>query len=310
MFPSVAPGTYIVDARKDGYSADLKLATQVMGRFSPEDQKKLLGTFSQVTVVPGSALQTDVIIHRAGAISGHVTVDSGGTPGLVSVTATMVSSKLIGSAAEGSANQKPVDYSQSARIDDRGVYRIAGLPSGSCRVGVQLVESFYKVQVGEGGHVDLRPTRSGVAHLSVFAPEALTKEGARLISIGDGDELTDADINIPTRLLHSISGTVTQNGNAIEGALLTVQQQGSEPQDYDAVSTSDGSYRFDLLASGSYAITAKYPNPAASNLTAIGATGSSAALSAGKPVVKTTTVQLGDADVSDANIDLSLLRGR
>ena len=310
MFPSVAPGTYIVDARKDGYSADLKLATQVMGRFSPEDQKKLLGTFSQVTVVPGSALQTDVIIHRAGAISGHVTVDSGGTPGLVSVTATMVSSKLIGSAAEGSANQKPVDYSQSARIDDRGVYRIAGLPSGSCRVGVQLVESFYKVQVGEGGHVDLRPTRSGVAHLSVFAPEALTKEGARLISIGDGDELTDADINIPTRLLHSISGTVTQNGNAIEGALLTVQQQGSEPQDYDAVSTSDGSYRFDLLPSGSYIITAKYPNPAASNLTATGATGSSAAPFAGKPLVKTTTVQLGDADVSDANIDLSLLRGR
>jgi hypothetical protein len=309
VFPTVPAGTYIVDARKSGYSADLNLVMQVLSRFSLDDQKRLLGTFAQVTVVPGSALQADVVIHRAGAISGHITVDGGGTPGQVSVTATMVSSKLIGSAEE-STGHKPVDYSGHATVDDRGAYRIAGLPSGTYRVGVQLSESFYEAQVGAGGHVDLRPTRSGVAHLNVFASEALTKDKARLVSIGDGDELADDDINIPTRLLHTISGTVTLNGNALEGALLTVQPQGGEPQDYESISTTDGSYRFDLLASGSYTVTAKYPNPATSSLTSIGATGAVAAQPTGKAAVRTRTVQLLDADVTDANIDMSQLRER
>lgn len=284
---SVAVGTYIVDASKAGYSSDFGLVSAVLDRFTLDERKKLLANFPQVTVEAGSVATENVVIHRGAAVMGRVSVDIGGVPAETSVTATMVSSDLLGDAAS-SAGVKPLNFAMEGRTDDRGVYRIAGLPAGTYRIGVRLSESYYHVFLSDG-KLAVKPTRTGSGQLTVFAPDALAESDAKLVKVGDGDEVSDIDITIPMRLLHSISGTVTQGGAPLEGADLMIFRQGKRVGNSDAMSLSDGSYRFDLLPSGSYTVEANY---------------SSGTQSSGRSATGKITVQVGDGDVPDANIDL------
>jgi hypothetical protein len=91
-------------------------------------------------------------------------------------------------------------------VDDRGGYRIAGLPPGTYRLSVRITEAFFNAHATPGAHVSvtLSTPRPGTAELIVFAPDSLKESSARLVTVGDGDEITAADITVPARLLHSI----------------------------------------------------------------------------------------------------------
>src|ERR1700761_171573 len=119
VLPSVMPGIYIVDARKDGYSDDLGFIRTVLDRLTREQQKTLLLTFPQVQVRASGMAREDLVLHRAGAITGRVRVDSGGTIDPGYVTATLVSSSLLGS-LEGHDDQKLSGFSQRGLVDEIG----------------------------------------------------------------------------------------------------------------------------------------------------------------------------------------------
>lgn len=288
VLPSVPIGVYVVEVDEDGYGNDLHLILANLDRFTDDERKKLLANFPQVVVTGGSVANENVVIHRGGAISGRVVIDTGGTLGQANVLATMVSSDLLGDArvADG---EKPFSFERGAHPDDRGVYRIAGLPAGKYRIGVRLNESYFQASVLGSGAIEINPTRTGTGAITVFAPDALTGSDAKLVEVGDGDELSDIDITIPMRLLHSISGTVTLGGAPVDGANLTIIRGGKGVGDSSAISTSDGSYRFDLLPAGTYTIQVKYRD---------------ASMSSGPSITQKITVQLIDNDILDANIDL------
>jgi len=285
---TVDPGTYIVNATFDGYSDDLKLVRSVLDRYSLDDQKILLAAFPQVTIKPGSNARKDLVLRRAGSISGRVAVDLGGTVGKTLITATLVSGSLVG-ASSSNSNTKSISYSQSGVTDDRGNYRIAGLPAGKYRLSAVLKESFFGAKMSGGEKIVIEPQRSGIAQLTVFAPEALEETAAKMIDVQDGDEITDADITVPARLLHSIGGTVTQGGAPIGGVDISLQRQDGSVQDSDSISMPDGPYRFDLLPPGTYTIRAK----------PMGSSGSDV-----RPLLGQVNIPVIDTDVLDANIDL------
>lgn len=271
---SVFPGLYVIGVRLPGYSQDFDLVHQVLNRFTPEKRKELLAPFPQVVVHGGSAARQDVVVRRGAAITGRVIFDSGGALNGGLVTAALTSSNLIGGPENGDASKPAYFWSARGTTDDRGTYRIAGLPEGNYRIEVHVYEN---------------ASNTGTGMLTVFAPEALTEVDAKLIAVGDGDELTDVDISIPLRLLHSISGTVTRSGIPIAGASLTIQRQG-QTETKEFASSSDGTYRIDMIVSGTYVIEAQYP-PA-------GVEGR------GPSVRSKVSVLLGDSDVPDANLDL------
>lgn len=233
---------------------------------------------------PGSESRRDAVIHRGASISGRVSVDLGGTPGRVSVTASLISTSLIpDSSLDG--KDKPLSYSQSAATDDRGNYRIAGLPSGKYRISVVLKESFLP----DGFGMTARPQRTGVADLTVFSPDSLLQADAKLFDVHDGDEIADADITIPARTLHAIGGIVTLSGNPAGEIDLSLKRPDGTVQPSEAISLSDGSYRFDLLPPGIYVVRAKPLKFSDLN---------------GSGLVGQATVQLIESDVLDANIEL------
>jgi Carboxypeptidase regulatory-like domain len=287
VFSSVAPGTYIVDARKDGYGDDLGFIRTVFDRLTYDQQRAILLTFPQVLVRASGVAREDVVLHRAGALTGRVTVDTGGTISPGYVTATLVSSSLLGN-MEGHDDQKATGFSQRGTIDDRGVYRIAGLPAGKYRLSIRVTESYLDAKV-DGSNVTMQSQRTGTAVLTVFAPEAFTESEAKPVEVHEGEEVSDVDLSIPRRLLHSIGGIVTQSGTPVGGAVINILPQGQSMLEYSAISNSGGSYRFDLLPPGVYSVEAKYPNPFVSP-----------AHSASRKI----TVQLNGSDMLDANVDV------
>jgi len=261
FYPSISVGTYVVHIEKAGYSDDFELVKKVLDRFTPDEKKQILSDFPQVTVTASGTASKDVVIRRGGAINGHISIDTGGLPGQAEVTAEMVSSDLLGD-LQDIGGEKPLHFAKTGHIDDRGIYRIAGLPAGKYRVEVRLTEGVYEVttiaNLG-GGNFLAAPVRSGNGSLTVFAPDSLTESNAKLVSVGSGDELSDIDITVPMSRLHSISGTVTQGGNPLVMAALTIYRAGEKLDNSDVISTPDGSYRFDLLPAGTYTIQAMYP---------------------------------------------------
>ena len=286
-FWSVDPGTYILNATFDGYGDDLKLVSSVLEHLSVDDRKSLLASLPQVTIKPATNTRQDLVLRRAASISGHVSVDLGGTTGNRQVTASLVSGNLVGTASTGS-NAKSIFYSQSAATDDREYYRIAGLPPGKYRLSVALTQSYFEVRPGDGEKIVPQPQRPGVADLTVFAPDALEEAAAKLVEVKDGDEITDDDITVPTRLLHSIAGIVTRGGAPIGGIDVSVQRSDGSVQGRESITMPDGNYRFDLLPPGAYTIRASPTGLFEPNR---------------RPFLGQVSVQLSDADLLDANID-------
>ena len=251
--PSVEPGTYIVNVTMAGYEDGLRLTRATLNRYTPDQQKSILAAFPQVIVKAGGSVHQDLILRRSGAISGRVSVDSGGTIPQSRVTATLVASDTAVSG--GSAEHS--EFSQSAFTDDRGVYRIAGLPPGNYRVSVRVAESFFGTRLGGLEKVTVVPQRTGVADLTVFVPEVLAPPDAKTIKVADGDEASSIDIMIPTRLLHSLTGTITRGGEPLAGVSVSLEVEGNRVTQSDALSMPNGSFQFDLLPDGSYSVIAK-----------------------------------------------------
>lgn len=288
---SVAPGTYIISATLDGYLNDLQLALSRLNRLTIDEKKKLVAELPQVTVKAGVETRKDLILRRAAAISGRVLVDTGGFPGRASVRATRMPDE-DSTGVSSPRERVPEPFTHSAVPDDRGMYRIAGLPEGKYRLSIRISEAYFGVKAGARGETRIVPVRSGTGELIVYAPEALDQANARVIEVKDGDEITDADITISTRLLHSIAGIVTEYGAPRAGMAISFQRMGAPVEPYTAVSLPDGSFRFDLLPSGTYTLRA-FP------------TAESLGTDSGE-----TTVLLQDADIVDAIIDVHPMTGQ
>lgn len=155
---------------------------------------------------------------------------------------------------------------------------------GSYRVSVQVVENFFNPRA-EGPK---KPQRIGFADLTVFAPEVLAQPDAKPLKVADGDEIGNVDITIPTRLLHSLTGTVTRGGRPVAGITLSLEALGDRVLPTGAVSMVDGSFRFDLLPDGEYTLVAKTYN-------------------SGKAISSTRVpVQLSGSDAVDLMIDMAM----
>lgn len=289
LFTKVQPGIYIVRVQKDGYSDDERLILGNSDQFSPARLRKILADFPQVTVTSGGTSRDDVVIRRGAAISGRISFDTGGVLDHAGqVFATLISSPLFDqNDANDDQKENGIAFSRFTTPDDRGIYRFSGLPQGTYRIDVRLQESQPQIAPMTMG------TRVGYADLTVFAPSSLSEAGAGLVKVEEGEELSDVDITIPIGRLHSVSGIVEQNGAPLASATVTIHPQKEKWNPHiwrgGATTISDGSFRFDLVPSGTYILEAKESRHDSSRITRRGA----------------ITVVVGDSDVTDANIDLN-----
>lgn len=260
LLNSVAPGRYVVDVRAAGYADDLELVQTALERLSREQKETLLATFAQVTVGGFNSVSRHIVLHRAGALAGHVSVDTGGLIGPGRVEATLVESPVLGDVSKLSSLDS-LSFTKFGEIDDRGSYRISALPSGRYRVSVRLREAFFEARVQGSNGVLLLPRRLGTAELTVYAPDTITKDDAKLINIGEGQQFEDADVTIPLGKLHSIEGVALRAGKEMPGLFIAIQRSGNPVQGMNAISDDQGRFRFDLLPDGTYTLWSNASHP-------------------------------------------------
>ncbi len=257
----LAPGAYLLDAQLAGYTNSLDLVRTVLDRLSADQRRKLLSTFPSLTIAPGSEAHQNLLLSRGGSVDGTVSVDTGGLIGPANVVATLVASPLLG-AIELAGKSTPL-YTRQSPLDDLGRFHIAGLPPGQYRLSIRLTESFLTPLIHDTALLGFKTARTGTAALTVYAPSALSRTEAKVVSVRDGDHIADANITIPMRTLHTIHGTVLRQGNPVSGINILLRHPDQTLIDThddqtvpDAITDENGAFTFNLLPSGPYRMSA------------------------------------------------------
>jgi len=232
-FTSVATGSYSIFAVAPGY-------------ISPEDTR--IGSPGRtISVADNEEVENVALeIKRGGVIAGRI-IDSQKRP---VIEETIDLNKLDG-------DNKPQRYSSFSpnfnmyRTDDRGVYRIYGLPEGR-----------YLVSVGYALHAQ-RITSGSAFYPRVYYPKATSESEAKVIEVSEGSEATNVDITVSDPIeTRDVSGRVVDadTGQPVDGVKVAVDgvsgdglPDGARGMD-ELQSGPDGAFRFFGLAPGKYAI--------------------------------------------------------
>src|SRR5262245_6825806 len=225
-FTGVAAGTYSVHAFAPGYAST--------------DDKSHGALEKSLNIAEGEKVENiDFEIRRGGVIAGRIT-DSQGRP-VIEETITL---------SKRNRNNQPEYYFTYTRsngmflTDDRGVYRIYGLPEGR-----YLVSVGYAQTRGENSITSRR-----AIYPRVFYPNANSESEAKAIEVSEGSQVNNVDITVSDpKETRDISGRVVDAGTGKPVPDLEVDILGISSGD-KVQSGSDGAFRMFGVAPGKYQI--------------------------------------------------------
>lgn len=188
----------------------------------------------------------DFALVRGGVISGKITDADG----------RLVIEERVTIVPEDQAKQPgqsfPPVVAGAFQTDDRGIYRIYGIPAGR-----------YKIYVGlaEGG-ISSSFRFGRAAYKQTFYPDAGDPDDAKVIEVLEGSEATNIDITVGRSLpSFAASGKVVdgETGQAVKGARFGLRRmvndrEGSFVPGMYAVSNSQGEFRMENVTPGKYAL--------------------------------------------------------
>lgn len=224
----LAPAFYAPDARSTGFTSD--------GR--------------AVNLVAGETIENeDLKLERGGAITGRV-VDADGKP--------VVGEHVIVSLAEQPERKGFAGYVTNPfafETDDRGIYRIYGLPGGAYHVSVGQDRDSGMIRIGFGGKTYARTFHPGVTDVSQAKPVELSAGGEATgvdITMAEAPKsfeargrIIDADTNQPVAKVRYGFGSLSEGNNQIGGWGM----DGAE-------TNAEGEFVVRNLAPGRYAVFA------------------------------------------------------
>jgi Carboxypeptidase regulatory-like domain len=232
-FTGVVAGRYSVHAFAPGYA-------------STEDKSRS-ALEKSLNIADGEKVENiDFEIRRGGVIAGRIT-DSQGRP-VIEETITL---------SKRNRNNQPENYFTYTRsndmylTDDRGVYRIYGLPEGR-----YLVSVGYAQMRGENSITSRR-----AIYPRVFYPNVISESGAKAIEVSEGSEATNVDITVSDpKETRDVSGRVVDAGTGkpvpdLEVDILAISSDGRGMgiSSGDKVqSESDGAFRMFGVMPGKY----------------------------------------------------------
>jgi Carboxypeptidase regulatory-like domain len=233
----VAPGRYLVSAAAPAY-----VSSERNSGF-PQTSGRWLNVGENETIE-----NIDIELKRGGVITGSIT-DSSGRP-LVEEQVNLM--RLDES---GKPQYFYLNNFDSGSTDDRGIYRIYGLPEGR-----------YLVSVGHSpdGTPSLRPYQS--RYPRTYHPDTTDQSQAKAIEVGEGSEATGIDIVLgDAKKTYTIYGRVMhgETGQPVPGVQLhhsLISPDGRGGQSWSGFgegTNAKGEFRLQGVAKGKYAVFAR-----------------------------------------------------
>jgi protocatechuate 3,4-dioxygenase beta subunit len=183
----------------------------------------------------------DFELMRGGVITGRVT-DSDGRP-LIEETVSI---------SRAESNQGAYSHHPGARTDDRGVYRIFGIPPGK-----------YHVAAGTN---ELSPYWERHWFRQTFHPDVTDASQATTINVTEGSETTNVDVTLKeVGRTHSVRGRIIDGetgrpiANVQYGIKVQLTPNYTSGLSDGSVSNSNGEFKWENLRPGKYSVYVKSP---------------------------------------------------
>lgn len=253
--PNVAPGTYLVLASLPGYIsplANLGATNDDLLEATKELRKKLLETLPTVTVENSGAAFINVSLERAAAVSGTILFDDGSPASGVEVK---LREKKHGKWVPHDNFSGDGMSSGNALTDDRGNFRITGLPG----IEEAVVEADLSIQ---NRTLTFSKFSSGSSSgpgfiLSFFSGDAVREKDARPFRLTIGEERRGEDISIPLSKLHRIHGSLVAktDGHALNDGTVSLLFAGDHTEvGMSVIERGTESFEFPFVPEGEYVL--------------------------------------------------------
>lgn len=257
---NVPAGVYFVIADSPGLITPIAFM-KFNERSDPElmNGKDLKEYCTQISVDGTNNLDITVRAHRGGAISGKVTY-SDGAPAVNSVMSVL---RRRGNQVDRVLTGVSGGALLSLQTDDRGRYRIAGLPPGDYLVSASEKNTAPESR-GRYGDPFSDLLRSDALAISYYGNGAKLADAVTL-KVDLGTELSNIDITLSDTTPHTITGTVVSkiDGHALTGARVTIRNKEQDTwfnNGQQQMSTdSDGRWLMVDVPDGTYLISVEPP---------------------------------------------------
>lgn len=254
-----APGVVSPFAYADFRKADRELLDDPQADFPVID----VNGISDINVQIGA--------RRGGAIGGRITYANGDPAiGVKVEILRKVEDEYLPVLANMSALIGMYSGGGLFQTDDRGVYRMSGLPEGEYIVKVSESASHGNPDTRNGGYGGGFESMlfGGSSLLNVFYDNAFDQEKAQKINLQLGQDLSEINIIIPDRELHSIEGKLVaaKDKLPIRNAKLMIKRADDETSEERSIfpkipqvvyTDGKGIWRFNELPKGTYKIVAE-----------------------------------------------------
>ena len=254
-------GRYTVNVTRDGWVATAYGARQPLQPGTP------------VPIADGERADLVIRMLRGAVITGTL-LDESGQP---ATGATVVALRV----SQASGERRLAAAGVPAVADDRGVYRIYGLPPGDYFVGAGASGTALSVLDAQlTTDADVRQARTAspapaaerhVAFATTYYPGTAIALQAALLQLRGAEERSDVDFALQLVPTARVEGTLTlPNGGPAPGdAQVTLVASGAsafQGTAFDGLKTtrpaSDGSFAFAGVAPGTYTVLARLASPA------------------------------------------------
>ena len=251
LIRSVEPGKYYILAEMPGYLSPLvALAPEEIESPSAEDKEKLRTMLQQVTVVHGQESRLDLRLEKGASLSGTVRYDDGSPAAGLFVN--LLRKEKDGTLKQASGGLDK--FANQQRTDDLGHYRVAALPPAEYMVSIHLRSLTVGTSgplLGAGGYIEAAAT----PNVQIYSGSTARRSEAKLISVGNGQDVNGADVTIPISKLHSVSGILVakQDGHPLSSGSVVLQ----DPSDKSTITETwvrleDGRFEMDFVPEGNY----------------------------------------------------------
>ncbi len=248
----VAPGNYYVLADQAGYqAASGQLTRDQMDKPTEATSKIMAQLLTPVSVAANHGSTVEVRLLRGASISGRVRYDDGTNDGGAAV-------KLWRKGEDGKWTEffgHPLLNYFGVATDDLGQYRFAGLPSGEYRVAREL--TIQRIWTDSLFGSSRSWSSDGDYSMAVYYGGALREKDAKTVTLKSGEDADGVEIEIPVSKLHSIDGSLAEQGsgrhvNAGKVA-LTFADDGKELVSAK-VEDDDEAFHFAFVPEGQYVV--------------------------------------------------------
>lgn len=247
----VGAGSYFIFVESPGVLTPISFAQY--GGFT-DYLDNLFKYFTQVDVDGKGEKEVEVRAHLGGAIGGRV-VYSDGTPAPGVHVSVIPRSDARDAPTPMHMSRTPVP------TDERGRYRISGLPPGEYLVAASELIAHSP---------QLAATVITSTLVQTYHPSEMKAAKAEAVSISVGDEREDVDITIADRETHSIAGVVRgrHDGLPVAGAMVAFagKENAGEMTNYlpyayvnTTRTDAEGHWRFNEMPDGEYTINVTPP---------------------------------------------------